>query len=338
MLRDHDRFEWNYAPDISDGRPVPIDDLGDARPSLLLIAPAGEQPQIAAIASGAGFRLLGTVDLPEMAQRLRQTVGADALLVDLRGLEPNDLQLGRAMASLLGWPGWSDARPILLVDLAMLEPVAGTWAIGFDRLLCDARACDVAAALCHAARSAGAPARLHDIDREADVRLEELSAEVRRLAETIDRLARAELGEAPMTLRDREQDYAAPPAGIGAAPDRGRNATRAEVRTLLQARRLRERFLPGDLFADPAWDMMLDLMAARLDGKLVSVSSLCIAAAVPPTTALRWIAQLTERGIFERRNDPHDARRVFISLSDEAADNLSRWFAAAQRAGVRFSD
>jgi DNA-binding MarR family transcriptional regulator len=58
------------------------------------------------------------------------------------------------------------------------------------------------------------------------------------------------------------------------------------------------------------------------------VSSLCIAAAVPPTTALRWIRQLTDRGILIRQADPVDGRRVFIALSDEAAEAISRWFTA----------
>src|SRR3546814_4614981 len=65
--------------------------------------------------------------------------------------------------------------------------------------------------------------------------------------------------------------------------------------------------------------MLLDLMAAHLSGQRVSVSSLCIAAAVPATTALRWIRALTAHGLFLRQADPSDGRRVFIALSDKAA-------------------
>jgi DNA-binding MarR family transcriptional regulator len=56
------------------------------------------------------------------------------------------------------------------------------------------------------------------------------------------------------------------------------------------------------------------------------VSSLCIAAEVPPTTALRWIKSLTDRGLFVRRPDPRDARRVFIELSRETSDAMHRYF------------
>ena len=79
--------------------------------------------------------------------------------------------------------------------------------------------------------------------------------------------------------------------------------------------------------------MLLDLMAARIEGRQVAVSSLCIAAAVPPTTALRWIKSMTDSGLFVRQADPHDGRRVFIALSDAAADAMNAWFAAVQDGG-----
>src|SRR3546814_12014147 len=73
------------------------------------------------------------------------------------------------------------------------------------------------------------------------------------------------------------------------------------------------------------------LMAAHLSGQRVSVSSLCIAAAVPATTALRWIRALTDHGLFLRQADPSDGRRVFIALSDKAAEAVALFFADAQR-------
>ena len=92
---------------------------------------------------------------------------------------------------------------------------------------------------------------------------------------------------------------------------------------------MRNRFFDSTLFADPAWDMLLDLMAARLEGEDVSVSSLSIAASVPSTTALRWIRTMTDLGLFERRADPMDGRRVYINLTDAAANALAGYFVAA---------
>ena len=99
------------------------------------------------------------------------------------------------------------------------------------------------------------------------------------------------------------------------------------VRKIIAARKARARFLDTDLFADPAWDMLLDLTAARVEHQRVSVTSLCIASGVPPTTALRWIGQMVEAGLFERVEDELDRRRAFIRLSDKAADAMARYFA-----------
>lgn len=56
------------------------------------------------------------------------------------------------------------------------------------------------------------------------------------------------------------------------------------------------------------------------------MTSLCIAAAVPPTTALRWIQQMTEMRMLVREADPDDRRRAFIALADNVADAMARYF------------
>lgn len=99
------------------------------------------------------------------------------------------------------------------------------------------------------------------------------------------------------------------------------------LRRIIRQRRMRSKFFKGDLFADPAWDILLDLAAARAENKRVSVTSLCIASAVPPTTALRWIAQLVEAGLLQRVEDDVDRRRAFVWLSDVGADAVARYFA-----------
>jgi DNA-binding MarR family transcriptional regulator len=103
---------------------------------------------------------------------------------------------------------------------------------------------------------------------------------------------------------------------------RGIDAPR--IRAHIRARRQRERFFAPSLFADPAWDILLDLAAARLEGRLVSVSSLCIAAAVPTTTALRWVKNLLDIGLLVRSDDPADARRAFITLAPATAATMDR--------------
>ena len=99
------------------------------------------------------------------------------------------------------------------------------------------------------------------------------------------------------------------------------------LRRILRQRQLREEFFDKDLFGDPAWDMLLDLAAARAEHVRVSITSLCIASGVPPTTALRWIGQMTEMGLLEREDDECDRRRAFVRLSDKAANAIARYFA-----------
>jgi DNA-binding MarR family transcriptional regulator len=106
----------------------------------------------------------------------------------------------------------------------------------------------------------------------------------------------------------------------------------ATIRREIRERRLRDHYFRGSLFADPAWDMLLELMAARLENEKVAVSSLCIAAAVPATTALRWIKALIDQDLFIRVADPQDGRRVFIELSQEAATAMTAYFSA--RSGI----
>jgi len=125
----------------------------------------------------------------------------------------------------------------------------------------------------------------------------QLSAEASFMARRLARLAQEE-----------------PPIPPAHAP-----VTAAGIRAILRRRALRARRFGSGLFTNPAWDMMLDLLAAHLDGKDMSVSSLCVGSNAAPTTALRWIQRLEGHGLVARSPDPDDHRRVFVRLSDEAA-------------------
>lgn len=106
------------------------------------------------------------------------------------------------------------------------------------------------------------------------------------------------------------------------------------IRRGIRLRRLRERFFPPELFADPAWDILLDLAAARLEGVATPVSSLCVAAAVPATTALRWIKGMTEGGFLVREPDPFDKRRILVRLSDATFEQMIACLTAMRAEGM----
>lgn len=157
---------------------------------------------------------------------------------------------------------------------------------------------------------------------EATVRLQQLSEEVGRIANVLAALSEHEAAAVAIAAVDSA------PIGDGERLDAG------FIRSIIRVRRLREHFFKSDLFADPAWDMLLDLMAARVERQRVAVSSLCIAAAVPPTTALRWIKGLCDQGLFVRVADPEDGRRVFIELSADTAARMEAFLKSAQRSGT----
>ena len=95
------------------------------------------------------------------------------------------------------------------------------------------------------------------------------------------------------------------------------------LRALIKLRQIRAVHFQEDLFSDPCWDMLLDLMEARLQDKKVSVSSLCIASGVPQTTALRRIEDLIGAKLIDRKDDPADRRRVFVCLTDDCAGRFA---------------
>lgn len=114
------------------------------------------------------------------------------------------------------------------------------------------------------------------------------------------------------------------------SPDLLRKERAQFTRERIRERRFRDRIFSPDLFSDPAWDMLLDLYAAHYENQQVSVSSLCIAASVPSTTALRWIRTMSDAGFLERTRDATDGRRIFIHLSENARQKLDQYFDALQ--------
>ena len=118
--------------------------------------------------------------------------------------------------------------------------------------------------------------------------------------------------------------------GLAAAPSASEAATECGVPDSLgiltairRKRAAREKFFPKGLFEDPCWDMLLDLMINHLQGRRISVSSLCIASGVAQTTALRRISELHDRGLVRRIADEKDGRRVFIELTEQGIAALS---------------
>jgi hypothetical protein len=278
----------------------------ESRPRLLLIGDCRDD-EVTAAASLAGFAASVPVPLAHAPQRLADQVSTDGVVVRLDGvdqpLEPlwpllcEAAEAGR-FNSLVVAPralaGSLSARRRPAGITLLFEPDGFSWLTALGSWF------------------APRPHRFHDVKDDGTPRLQQISEEVGRIASALAALS--------------EEDRAAADAAKGKV-----RVDAGLVRTMIRARRLRDQFFRSEIFADPAWDMLLDLFAARLEKRRVAVSSLCIAAAVPPTTALRWIKSLSDQGLFVRIADAEDGRRVFIELSDGAAAAIDAYLRAAQR-------
>jgi Winged helix DNA-binding domain len=282
-------------------------------PSVLVIydSEAGEARAREA-AQLAGCRIAGSVPLEGAVERLDRQVALGAVLLAIDGDAGGELD--RLLDRLQDGAESDRFGSVIAAPLALIDAIASRAWHERISLLCEPSSLQLVSDVALAA--VRAPVRLHDVRRENGAgRLQQLSEEVGRIANIL-----ASIGA---------EDSA--PSPSRAEADAGPAIEAGQVRAIIRARRLRDQFFSADLFADPAWDMLLDLMAARLERRRVAVSSLCIAAAVPATTALRWIKTMTDHGLFVRAADPQDGRRVYIELSDDAAAGLEAYLRAVQR-------
>lgn len=248
--------------------------------------------RMSATARGAGARVLSELRIGAEPEPIRPLVPGAVLLIELEGEGSGEAAIPLLDLAMEEADG-SGRRSVISAPLQLIDLVAARTAHPDIEHLCEPSDEELVAALARAGRPR--EARLHDSGREGVPILQPL----------------------PATAAVRQPETA--------------RADAAFIRMLLRTRRLRTRFFRADLFADPAWDMLLDLMAARLEGKKVAVSSLCIAAAVPPTTALRWIGVLTDSDLVVRVADPDDGRRVYIELAEPTARALGAWLNEARR-------
>jgi Winged helix DNA-binding domain len=280
-----------------------------------------------------GGRIGASLNLEAASARLDQQAMTQAIMVDLT--YDHGHSVDRLLDRIDAVAERERMPAIISVPFELIDQVSACANSSAVTVLCQPDASDRLAALSLA--WSGQFEGVRDSAMEMDsIRLRRLADEVTRIARALSSLSSGSTTEV-MTgglsrelqsqVNDMQIGFAAEPMHLGEIP----LPKSTEVRTMLRLRRLRDGFFDSSLFADPAWDMLLDLLAAKLEGDQVAVSSLCIAAAVPPTTALRWIKAMTDHGLFERHADPMDGRRIFIRLSEGATRAMSRFFGAARK-------
>lgn len=301
------------------------------RPSVLIVSDRlAFRADLATDAAEAGYGVREPASLQDLVDA-GTIPEADIVLVEFRQtalaaavwLAKVDTQLARRGGQL-----------ILNCSPASLDDAFSYCDQSCPQFLVECSRADAAFAL-GVATMARSGSRVRERDDENTVLLLRLVDQVSRLASRLDALSQSEAhgGEEPFLVQSLS---ATASLSITEKPSTPSQMTRPPlpdprlVRSIIRQRQARSRFFDGELFADPAWDMLLDLTAARAEHRRVSVTSLCIASSVPPTTALRWIAQLVAVGLFARIEDDADRRRAFIALTDRASDAMARYFAEIQ--------
>jgi len=286
----------------------------DGVPASVMLVADGDGAAIRARATArqAGLSVVADLDVAGAAELDAAGPGADLLFVEL------DNDGGAALDALIDRLGQL-ATGGQAVILSIVPELIDTSVARLDDapvdILCSNDPAERVAAVAMMLARRGKAVRQEDAGGDDPLRT--IGADLERIAARLIGLADRRV---PATL----------PTARGTDADSAITVTAAAYRRMLRDRRLRDVYLGEGLFADPAWDMLLDLAAARLEDSPVAVSSLCIAAAVPPTTALRWIQALTERGMLLRVPDPQDGRRVFVTLSPPVVDAMAAYVRATQ--------
>ena len=295
-----------------------LDSYGEP-PVLIAASSEAAASRASEVADGANLPFV-SVSLEELLPRLQRQASAQAIWLEIES--DGGAELDRILERIDAEAASDRFPAIIAAPFSLIDPISARIRHPDVELVFDGTPADRAAALAIARwrksyRNRGVN---EDITQEPSAaRLRQLSDEVSRIAAT---LARLSVGpDAPDET---------PEPSVGSVPDVSLEA----IRQVIRPRRLRARFFQEELFADPAWDMLLDLLQAEIAQHRVPVSSLCIAAAVPATTALRWLKTMTGAGLFRRRADPHDGRRVFVELSPNASDAMHRYFGEVGKAVV----
>jgi CheY-like chemotaxis protein/DNA-binding MarR family transcriptional regulator len=164
---------------------------------------------------------------------------------------------------------------------------------------------------------------------EKPVSLQSLSAALRRASARWSRLAAA------FQLQALAQTGAAPTSDYGYRrdPSASNKPTIDDLQNfasqMMKDRQIRSKYFDAQILNGPAWDILIDLAAAGLQGRAVPTSSACASTQAPFSTALRHVNQLVEAGLVKRTIDPGDKRRTLLELEPEALEQMTRYLASS---------
>jgi hypothetical protein len=102
-----------------------------------------------------------------------------------------------------------------------------------------------------------------------------------------------------------------------------------QITSILRLRRARSDLFGAGLFDDFAWDILLQLYAASLGNRKLSLADLDDIA--PRSTLARWTAVLEERGLVSCGLDNLSPGNLWIELTSDAEVRMAKLFRSLPR-------
>lgn len=94
----------------------------------------------------------------------------------------------------------------------------------------------------------------------------------------------------------------------------------ATATAILKFRRMRSELLPPELFAEPGWDLLLELFIADANGHRLTARDVSDRNNIPPSVLSRWLLHLTQIGFVVGDGDGN--LDDLLTLSGKALDSI----------------
>jgi hypothetical protein len=228
---------------------------------------------LTALANELGCHLLDGSWTLQAIQNDVPEPGIDLLIVDLTSISERPWEELIHIASYLNR---SSAEALVWTDLEQLDTAFAAFPTEQCHFLVDATEAEMLLIMSGVIRR-GKMEHLHDRSRDGELgALHRISDELAGFARALAKIAERDepippaMNDRPVSFRPAPISALQPLIGLPAAMPTKRDdisETARHLREVIKTRRMRDHYFDPGLFADPAWDILLDLLAARLEGR-----------------------------------------------------------------------
>lgn len=100
----------------------------------------------------------------------------------------------------------------------------------------------------------------------------------------------------------------------------------AQISAAKRDRAHRETYLPSELFAEPAWEILLEVYSFEILSCAVTQSEILARIGVPVTTSLRWMKMLEAKDLVARMPMSEESTEVLVTLTPAGVKAMDGYF------------